>query len=65
MRDQVEHSAQALRRLSLAKRTIDESGNAARIRTVWVSHGRAKFFDAMPWRTVADLNELLMLLQSC
>ena len=40
-----------------------EAGAAAGIRTVWVSHGRPRPFDARPWRTVRDLCELQLLLQ--
>jgi HAD superfamily hydrolase (TIGR01509 family) len=42
-----------------------EAGNAAGIRTVWISHRRARPFAAEPWRTVGDLHELASLLQSC
>jgi HAD superfamily hydrolase (TIGR01509 family) len=35
-----------------------EAGIAAGIRTVWVSHGRARDFDARPWREVRDLIDL-------
>jgi HAD superfamily hydrolase (TIGR01509 family) len=40
-----------------------EAGNGAGIRTVWLSHGRNKFFDAEPWKIVADLPELHRLLK--
>ena len=40
-----------------------EAGVAAGCRTVWVSHGRQKFFAAEPWRTVNDLHELASLLK--
>jgi len=39
-----------------------EAGNAAAIRTVWVSHGRVRPFDAQPWREVRDLHELRQML---
>jgi HAD superfamily hydrolase (TIGR01509 family) len=39
-----------------------EAGGAAGVRTVWVSHGRSKPFDARPWRTVQDLCEMQLLL---
>ena len=39
------------------------AGVAARIRTVWVSHGQPRTFANEPWRTVRDLGELLELLQ--
>ena len=42
-----------------------EAGRAAEIRTVWVSHDRPKAFEAVPWRTVRDLPELVELLRSC
>jgi HAD superfamily hydrolase (TIGR01549 family) len=42
-----------------------EAGNAAEARTIWLSHGRQRDFDAEPWRTVYDLPELLELLASC
>ena len=42
-----------------------EAGAAAGIRTVWVSHGRERHFDARPWRTVTGLGELLGLLAAC
>jgi HAD superfamily hydrolase (TIGR01509 family) len=42
-----------------------EAGNAAGLRTVWVSHRRRKPFDAPPWRNVVDLVELTELLKSC
>ena len=39
-----------------------EAGLAAGVRTVWVSHGRERWFGAEPWRTVADIFALLDLL---
>jgi HAD superfamily hydrolase (TIGR01509 family) len=39
-----------------------EAGNAAGIRSVWLSHGRQRPFSAEPWRTVSDLCELQVLL---
>jgi HAD superfamily hydrolase (TIGR01509 family) len=41
-----------------------EAGRAAGIRTVWLSHGRTKSFDATPWKIVRDLPELHRLLRS-
>jgi HAD superfamily hydrolase (TIGR01509 family) len=41
------------------------AGNAAGIRTVWISHGREREFADEPWRTVRDLRELLGLLCAC
>jgi HAD superfamily hydrolase (TIGR01509 family) len=38
------------------------AGNAAGVRTVWVSHGRQREFEPVPWRTVNDLSELLTFL---
>ena len=35
-----------------------EAGLAAGIRTVWLSHGRAKDFAAIPWRQARDLWEV-------
>jgi HAD superfamily hydrolase (TIGR01509 family) len=42
-----------------------EAGRAAGVRSVWVSHGRARPFAAEPWRTVRDLNELAAVLTVC
>jgi HAD superfamily hydrolase (TIGR01509 family) len=42
-----------------------DAGVAAKIRTVWVSHGQPKHFAAEPWRTVRDLLELTQLLKTC
>jgi HAD superfamily hydrolase (TIGR01509 family) len=39
-----------------------EAGFAAGVRTVWISHGRERFFPAEPWHTVRDLVELRALL---
>jgi phosphoglycolate phosphatase-like HAD superfamily hydrolase len=39
-----------------------EAGNAANIRTVWISMGQDRAFDEVPWRTVRDLCELGALL---
>ncbi|MGD1276374.1 MAG: HAD family hydrolase [Tepidisphaeraceae bacterium] len=41
-----------------------EAANAAGAAAVWLSHGKAKSFAAQPWKTVADLHELLELLKS-
>jgi HAD superfamily hydrolase (TIGR01509 family) len=35
-----------------------EAGVAAGVRTVWISHGQEKPFEAEPWHTVRDLVEL-------
>jgi HAD superfamily hydrolase (TIGR01509 family) len=40
-----------------------EAGHAAGIRTVWLSHRRSRPFETCPWCEVADLWELLDLLQ--
>lgn len=42
-----------------------DAGIAAGIRTVWLSHGRARDFSNEPWRTVRDLREFTGLLQEC
>ena len=42
-----------------------EAGRAAEVRTVWMSHGRPKSFEAKPWRTARDLRGLVELLESC
>ncbi|HSV14331.1 MAG TPA: HAD family hydrolase [Tepidisphaeraceae bacterium] len=42
-----------------------DAGIAAKIRTVWVSHGKAKAFASEPWRTVRDLLELTQVLKAC
>jgi HAD superfamily hydrolase (TIGR01509 family) len=39
-----------------------EAGVAAGMRTVWISHGSPRTFDAKPWRVVNDLPELQQLL---
>lgn len=39
-----------------------EAGLAARIKTVWISHGRQRQFAAQPWLVVSDLRELLNVL---
>jgi HAD superfamily hydrolase (TIGR01509 family) len=41
-----------------------EAAFAAGIRSVWISHGKARHFAAEPWLTVASLPELTDLLQS-
>jgi HAD superfamily hydrolase (TIGR01549 family) len=38
-----------------------EAARAARIKSVWLSHGREIHFDARPWRVVKDLAELHVL----
>jgi len=42
-----------------------EAGAAAGIATVWISHNQPKPFAAEPWKTVAQLDELLRILQDC
>jgi HAD superfamily hydrolase (TIGR01549 family) len=42
-----------------------EAGRAAGARTVWVSHGKAKWFAAEPWASVRDLHELTGMLKDC
>jgi HAD superfamily hydrolase (TIGR01549 family) len=42
-----------------------EAGHAAGIPTVWLSHGRPKSFAAEPWKTVANLHQLVELLKTC
>jgi len=39
-----------------------EAGHAAQIPTIWLSLGRTRDFSAEPWHSVADLRELLKLL---
>lgn len=39
-----------------------EAGVAAGMKTVWVSHGRDRFFPAEPWRIVRDLCDVRVLL---
>ena len=39
-----------------------EAGRAAGIKTVWLSHGRSRPFEAQPWQAVSDLIELRSLL---
>ncbi|MGH7214077.1 MAG: HAD family hydrolase [Tepidisphaeraceae bacterium] len=41
-----------------------EAGRAAGVRTMWVSHGRARPFEAEPWGVARDLAELLTLLRN-
>jgi HAD superfamily hydrolase (TIGR01549 family) len=41
-----------------------EAGHAAGIRTVWLSHGRTRSFEAEPWKVVRDLPELHEFLRS-
>jgi HAD superfamily hydrolase (TIGR01509 family) len=40
-----------------------EAGLAAGIKTVWLSHGRERSFEARPWKIVRDLPELHALLR--
>ena len=42
-----------------------EAGNAAGVRTVWLSHNRERPFAAEPRAVVADLHSLLAMLQAC
>jgi HAD superfamily hydrolase (TIGR01509 family) len=39
------------------------AAKAADIRSVWISHGNARTFDAEPWMTVANLCELIAILK--
>ena len=39
-----------------------EAGLAAGVRTVWISHGQDRYFEAAPWKSVRDLLELRALL---
>ncbi len=41
-----------------------QAGNAAGIRTVWITHGRNKPFELRPDHQVIDLHELLRMLKS-
>jgi len=41
-----------------------EAGAAAGVRTVSISHGRERYFEAEPWKTVRDLMELLAMLDA-
>jgi HAD superfamily hydrolase (TIGR01509 family) len=41
------------------------AGNAAGVRTVWVSHGRARPFAADPWRVAQDLRAVAEMLRAC
>jgi HAD superfamily hydrolase (TIGR01509 family) len=41
-----------------------EAGIAAGVRTVWVSHGRERGFEAEPWRVVRNLGELVGILKT-
>jgi HAD superfamily hydrolase (TIGR01549 family) len=40
-----------------------EAAHAAAIRSVWISHGKERPFDAEPWMTIADLIELTTILK--
>jgi HAD superfamily hydrolase (TIGR01549 family) len=40
-----------------------DAGTAAKMKTVWLSHDRPRSFAAEPWRTVADLPDLLNVLR--
>ena len=42
-----------------------EAGCAAGVRTIWLSHGKSKWFEARPWRSVKDLHELTQFLKDC
>src|SRR5205823_5550877 len=42
-----------------------DAAAAAGIRCVWLSHGRARPFQSAAWQIVANLHELLRLLESC
>lgn len=41
-----------------------EAGIAANIKTIWVSHGKQRFFGAQPWLTVQNLEELAGILNN-
>lgn len=41
-----------------------QAGVAAGMRTVWISHRRARAFEPAPWKTANDLPELLRMLDS-
>jgi FMN phosphatase YigB (HAD superfamily) len=41
-----------------------EAAHAAGISSVWISHRKPRPFEAQPWLTVADLPELMALLNS-
>ena len=41
-----------------------EAGTAAGIKTVWISHGRQRPFEAIPWREVRDLVQLRQMLEA-
>jgi HAD superfamily hydrolase (TIGR01549 family) len=41
-----------------------QAGLAAGTKTVWISHGRPRYFADVPWRVVNDLSELLNNLRS-
>jgi HAD superfamily hydrolase (TIGR01509 family) len=41
-----------------------EAGLAAGAGTVWISHGRERYFEAEPWKSVRDLMELRALLDT-
>jgi HAD superfamily hydrolase (TIGR01509 family) len=40
-----------------------ESAAAAAIRSIWISHGKPRHFDAEPWMTVPNLTELMGILK--
>jgi HAD superfamily hydrolase (TIGR01549 family) len=40
-----------------------EAGSAANMRTVWISHGKPRWFTTEPWKTVTSLHEVLEILQ--
>jgi HAD superfamily hydrolase (TIGR01549 family) len=42
-----------------------QAGIAAKIRTVWISHGRARDFPEVSWRVARDLIELNEMLRAC
>jgi FMN phosphatase YigB (HAD superfamily) len=42
-----------------------EAGTAAGMCTIWISHGKQRAFQAMPWREVRDLWELKKMFNSC
>lgn len=42
-----------------------QAGLAARVRTVWISHGRERDFTEVPWRVARDLLEFHAMLRAC
>ena len=40
-----------------------ESASAANIRSIWISHGKPRHFEAEPWMTVLNLSEIVEILK--